>query len=95
MRIVRNVLPLCGSHSRFDRSWLKPKPPKGARPLSSARRSVKILMIGQPDDVELTIARLYQCHFCRVEDWSLPWVFRFVRWSLAFLKSLRNPIGLL
>ncbi|WP_416676372.1 hypothetical protein [Egbenema bharatensis] len=41
-----------------------------ARPATSSRRSVKILLIGQPDDVELTIARLYQCGFCRVEDWS-------------------------
>jgi hypothetical protein len=47
-------------------------PPKGDRSISSARRSVKILMIGQPEDVELTIARLYQCGFCRVEDWSRP-----------------------
>ncbi|PSB17569.1 hypothetical protein C7B76_09695 [filamentous cyanobacterium CCP2] len=48
------------------------QPPKGDRPVSSARRSVKILMIGQPEDVDLTIARLYQCGFCRVEDWSRP-----------------------
>jgi hypothetical protein len=48
------------------------QPPEGDRPLSPARRSVKILMIGQPEDVELTIARLYHCGFCRVEDWSRP-----------------------
>lgn len=42
------------------------------RPVQTARRSVKILMIGQPEDVELTIARLHQCQFCRVEDWSKP-----------------------
>jgi hypothetical protein len=47
-------------------------PPAGDRLISSARRSVKILMIGQPNDVEITIARLYQCDFCRVEDWSRP-----------------------
>ncbi|PSB13481.1 hypothetical protein C7B76_19745 [filamentous cyanobacterium CCP2] len=47
-------------------------PPKGDRLISPARRSVKILMIGQPEDVEITIARLYQCNFCRVEDWSKP-----------------------
>jgi hypothetical protein len=46
------------------------QPPLGDRLISPARRSVKILMIGQPDDVGLTIARLYQCDFCRVEDWS-------------------------
>jgi hypothetical protein len=48
------------------------QPPAGDRPVSAARRSVKILMIGQPEDVELTIARLYQCGFCRAEDWSKP-----------------------
>jgi hypothetical protein len=48
------------------------QPPIGDRLISPARRSVKILMIGQPDDVELTIARLYQCNFCRIEDWSRP-----------------------
>ena len=47
-------------------------PPKGDRPVSSGRRSVKILMIGQPEDIEITIARLYHCGFCRVEDWSRP-----------------------
>ncbi|WP_416670359.1 hypothetical protein [Egbenema bharatensis] len=47
-------------------------PPVGDRPISAARRSVKILFIGQPDDVEITIARLYHCGFCRVEDWSRP-----------------------
>ncbi|WP_416668148.1 hypothetical protein [Egbenema bharatensis] len=48
------------------------QPPSGDRLISPARRSVKILMIGQPDDVEITIARLYHCGFCRVEDWSRP-----------------------
>ncbi|PSB15074.1 hypothetical protein C7B76_14500 [filamentous cyanobacterium CCP2] len=47
-------------------------PSSGDRPVSPAHRSVKILMIGQPEDVEITIARLYQCSFCRVEDWSRP-----------------------
>jgi hypothetical protein len=47
-------------------------PPVGDRPVSLARRSVKILLIGQPEDVEITIARLHQCNFCRVEDWSKP-----------------------
>ncbi|PSB12453.1 hypothetical protein C7B76_22175 [filamentous cyanobacterium CCP2] len=47
-------------------------PPMGDRLISPARRSVKILMIGQVEDVEITIARLYQCNFCRVEDWSKP-----------------------
>ena len=47
-------------------------PPEGDRPVLFARRSVKLLMIGQPEDVEITIARLYQCNFCRVEDWSRP-----------------------
>ncbi|PSB67399.1 hypothetical protein C7B61_06370 [filamentous cyanobacterium CCP1] len=42
------------------------------RPVTASRRSVKILMIGQPEDVEITIARLHQCNFCRVEDWSRP-----------------------
>ncbi|PSB18912.1 hypothetical protein C7B61_19620 [filamentous cyanobacterium CCP1] len=42
------------------------------RPVTASRRSVKILMIGQPEDVEITIARLHQCNFCRVEDWSKP-----------------------
>jgi hypothetical protein len=51
------------------------QPPSGDRLISPARRSVKILMIGQPDDVEITIARLYQCDFCRVEDWSRPLTF--------------------
>ena len=40
------------------------------RPVKASRRSVKILLIGQPEDVEITIARLYHCGFCRVEDWS-------------------------
>jgi hypothetical protein len=40
------------------------------RPVQTSRRSVKILLIGQPEDVEVTIARLYHCGFCRVEDWS-------------------------
>jgi hypothetical protein len=40
------------------------------RPVRSSRRSVKILMIGQPEDVEQTIAHLYHCGFCRVENWS-------------------------
>jgi hypothetical protein len=40
------------------------------RPVASSRRSVKILMIGQPEDVEQTIAHLYHCGFCRVENWS-------------------------
>jgi hypothetical protein len=40
------------------------------RPVRSNRRSVKILLIGQPDDVERTIAHLYHCGFCRVENWS-------------------------
>ena len=47
-------------------------PPRDDRPISPARRSVKLLMIGQPEEVEITIARLYQCNFCRVEDWSKP-----------------------
>jgi hypothetical protein len=47
-------------------------PPVGDRSISSACRSVKILIIGQPDDVEITIARLYHCGFCRVEDWFRP-----------------------
>jgi hypothetical protein len=47
-------------------------PPQGDRLISPARRSVKLLMISQPEDVEITIARLYQCNFCRVEDWSKP-----------------------
>jgi hypothetical protein len=42
------------------------------RPVQTSRRSVKILLIGQPEDVEITIARLYHCSFCRVEDWSRP-----------------------
>jgi hypothetical protein len=46
--------------------------PPGDRAISSTRRSVKILMIGQPHDVELAIGRLHQCGFCRVEDWSRP-----------------------
>jgi hypothetical protein len=40
------------------------------RPVEQKRRSVKILMIGQPEDVERTIAHLYHCGFCRVENWS-------------------------
>jgi hypothetical protein len=40
------------------------------RPVRSSRRSVKLLLIGQPDDVEQTIAHLYHCGFCRVENWS-------------------------
>jgi hypothetical protein len=40
------------------------------RPARSTRRSVKILMIGQPEDVEQMIAHLYHCGFCRVENWS-------------------------
>jgi hypothetical protein len=47
-------------------------PPSGDRPVSLARRSVKILIVGQPEDVEITIARLYHCGFCRTEDWSRP-----------------------
>jgi hypothetical protein len=40
------------------------------RPVASSRRSVKMLLIGQPEDVEQTIAHLYHCGFCRVENWS-------------------------
>jgi hypothetical protein len=40
------------------------------RPVVSSRRSVKMLLIGQPEDVEQTIAHLYHCGFCRVENWS-------------------------
>jgi hypothetical protein len=40
------------------------------RPVTSSRRSVKMLLIGQPEDVEQTIAHLYHCGFCRVENWS-------------------------
>ncbi|PSB23046.1 hypothetical protein C7B61_11575 [filamentous cyanobacterium CCP1] len=47
-------------------------PPSGDRSTQRNRRSVKILLIGQPEDVEMTIARLHQCSFCRVEDWSKP-----------------------
>jgi hypothetical protein len=47
-------------------------PPVGDRLTQPARRSVKILIIGQPEDVEVTIARLYHCGFCRTEDWSRP-----------------------
>jgi hypothetical protein len=45
-------------------------PPVGDRSIQPTRRSVKLLMIGQPEDVEMTIAHLYHCGFCRVEDWS-------------------------
>jgi hypothetical protein len=45
-------------------------PPGTIAPLSKKRRSVKILMIGQPEDVEQTIAHLYHCGFCRVGNWS-------------------------
>jgi hypothetical protein len=48
------------------------RPPVGDRLTQRARRSVKILIIGQPEDVEVTIARLYHCGFCRTEDWSRP-----------------------
>jgi hypothetical protein len=34
------------------------------------RRAVKILMIGQPDDVAAEIAYLYHCGYGRVENWS-------------------------
>jgi hypothetical protein len=34
------------------------------------RRAVKILMIGQPEDIEAEIAHLYHCGYCRVENWS-------------------------
>jgi hypothetical protein len=57
--------------------------PLSDRLVSSARRSVKILIIGQPDDVELTIARLYQCDFCRVEDWSRPLPFSQIQQATA------------
>jgi hypothetical protein len=41
------------------------------RPVSNKRRrAVKILMIGQPEDVEAEIAHLYHCGYCRVENWS-------------------------
>ncbi|WP_416671953.1 hypothetical protein [Egbenema bharatensis] len=62
------------------------QPPVGDRAISPARRSVKILMIGQPEDVELTIARLYQCGFCRVENWSRPLPF-----SQAPTATTREP----
>ncbi|WP_416674869.1 hypothetical protein [Egbenema bharatensis] len=55
----------------------------GDRLFSSASRSVKILMIGQPNDVELTIARLYQCDFCRVEDWSRPLPFSQIQQAIT------------
>ncbi|WAL59578.1 hypothetical protein [Thermocoleostomius sinensis] len=40
------------------------------RPVASSRRSVKMLLIGPPEEVEHTIAHLYHCGFCRVEHWS-------------------------
>ncbi|PSB16959.1 hypothetical protein C7B76_10830 [filamentous cyanobacterium CCP2] len=53
------------------------------RPVKASRRSVKILMIGQPEDVEITIARLYHCGFCRVEDWSRPLPFSQIQEATA------------
>jgi hypothetical protein len=46
--------------------------PTGDRPIETKRkrRAVKILMIGQPEDVEAEIAHLYHCGYCRVENWS-------------------------
>ncbi|WAL61707.1 hypothetical protein [Thermocoleostomius sinensis] len=41
-----------------------------AQSIRSKRRAVKILMIGQPEDVEAEIAHLYHCGYCRVENWS-------------------------
>ena len=40
------------------------------RSIKRKRRAVKILMIGQPDDIEAEIAHLYHCGYCRVENWS-------------------------
>ncbi|WAL58475.1 hypothetical protein [Thermocoleostomius sinensis] len=40
------------------------------RPVASSRRSVKMLLIGPPEEVEHTIAHLHHCGFCRVEHWS-------------------------
>jgi hypothetical protein len=47
-------------------------PPADQRPvaLKRKRRAVKILMIGQPEDVEAEIAHLHHCGYCRVENWS-------------------------
>ncbi|WAL58358.1 hypothetical protein [Thermocoleostomius sinensis] len=45
-------------------------PSEDTRSIRTKRRAVKILMIGQPEDVEHTIAHLYHCGFCRVENWS-------------------------
>jgi hypothetical protein len=51
-------------------------PTGDTRSIRGKRRAVKILMIGQPDDVEAEIAHPYHCGYCRVENWSkaLPYV---------------------
>jgi alkanesulfonate monooxygenase SsuD/methylene tetrahydromethanopterin reductase-like flavin-dependent oxidoreductase (luciferase family) len=45
-------------------------PAGDARSVRSKRRAVKILMIGQPEDVAAEIAHLYHCGYGRVENWS-------------------------
>jgi hypothetical protein len=45
-------------------------PSGDARSVRSKRRAVKILMIGQPEDIEAEIAHLYHCGYGRVENWS-------------------------
>jgi predicted phosphoribosyltransferase len=45
--------------------------------------AVKLLIIGQPNDVEVTIALLYPCGFCRVEDWSRPLQFTQIQEAAA------------
>jgi hypothetical protein len=38
-------------------------PSRDTRSIRSKRRAVKILMIGQPEDVEVEIAHLYYCGY--------------------------------
>jgi hypothetical protein len=63
-------------------------PTQGDRPIETKRkrRAVKILMIGQPEDVEAEIAHLYHCGYCRVENWS-----RALPYSQIQQATVREP----
>jgi hypothetical protein len=42
------------------------------RPVSAGRRSVRMFLMGDPDDVERTIAELHTKQFGEVNLWSKP-----------------------
>lgn len=47
-------------------------PDANDRPLRTSRRSVRLFLLGDPDDVEATIAELHTKQFGEVGLWSKP-----------------------